>query len=261
MRSKITNQQFDAEIVRVAEVADRARDLALQSVERVRRFAGGAAVREMARLAARDGAEAPATVARAANMLAQGRTITRLREDLQTVQIGKRVKPDTIVLGKIVTSTGRPAKGMRVVVATDTGKAVGEALVDAAGLFAIDRPRAEFDKLVDGARALVVAVQDSAGKTLFKTSVAVRKTGAIVINVDLGSGGPVRPDPEPDPKPDPKPRELSDIRGLGEARITRLAEAGIKTVADLAKMEPQALATLLRVSLDQATDFIKQARG
>jgi predicted flap endonuclease-1-like 5' DNA nuclease len=252
MRSKITNQQFDAEVIRVAEVADRARDLALQQVDRIRSFAGGAAVREIARLRARDGADAAETIATAGVMLAKGRALTRLREDRKAARLVTGVKRDTIAIGKIVTKGGRGAAGSRVVLTTDTGRAIGEALVDDTGLFRIDRNRDEFNKLVEGAKALVMVVQDAAGRDVHKTSLPIRKTGAVSVSVDVSArqipGGPVGSS------------ALSDVKGLGAARIARLTDAGILSVEDLAALKPEALAAVLHIGMTQAAALIKQAK-
>lgn len=254
MRSKVTSQQFDAEVVKLAEVADRARDLALQKVARMRRFRGAAAVREMARLRARDGPEAATTIGEASKMLGRARTLTRLREDLKTVALGTRVKRDrTLVFGKLVARGGRPATGTRVAVTTDTGRAVGEAVADDAGLFMVKRPR-DFDRLVEGARALVVVVRDATGRELHKSSMPVR--GTVVLTLDLSK----RESAPRHPGGPPASPGLLDIRGLGEARIARLTESGIRDVADLTRMNPDDLASLLRVSATQARDLIRQAR-
>ena len=201
MRSKLTNRQFDAEIGRIAEVADRARDLALQRVDRIRSFAGGGAVREIARLRARDGAEAPDTIAAAAGMLARGRALTRLRDERKAARLVTTVKPDTILVGRIVTKGGRGAAGFRVILTTDTGRAIGEALVDDVGLFRIDRNRDEFNKLVEGARGLVVVVHDPAGRDVHKSTIPIRRTGAISMSVDLSARvEPTEPPPSPPAK-------------------------------------------------------------
>lgn len=255
MRSTITNREFDAEIVRVAEVADRARDLALHKAERVKRFLGATALRETARLRARDGADASAVIARASNTLAQSRTITRLREDLHILSLNRRVNRDTIVLGKVVAAAGRPAKGARVVVTTDTGREIGDAVVDEAGGFILDVPREKFDKLVEGARTLLVVVQDPGDRELARRFVPVRKRGSVVLTIDVSARRPT-----PSPEPAPPVVGLSDISGLGPARIARLNEAGINTAADLIRTPADDLARLLRVSEAQAGALVEEAK-
>jgi predicted flap endonuclease-1-like 5' DNA nuclease len=256
MRGTITNDQFDAEFLKVTDVADRARNLALQKIERIRQFAGAAAVREIARVRARDGANAATTVAAASNLLVEARTFTRLREELKAVSLGGRLKQDsTIAAGQIV-SRGRPAVGVRVGITTDTGKPVAEAVTDEAGLFVVERDRAEFERITAGAAALVIVLRDAAGRTVDKRTTPIRQRGAVVLTIDLST---VRPTP---PERSVSAREgLSGIHGLGQARLAKLAAAGITSVADLARMKRDELAETLGINAAAAADILKQAKA
>jgi hypothetical protein len=265
MRSKVTHEQFDAEVERVARTADRARDLALQKAERVRQARGAAAVRELARLRARDGTDAEATVGEAARVLGQARGLAQLREEVKATSLGGRVTPDrTLALGRVISAVRQPTSGLRVLLSADGRRPVAEATVDETGMFVVEGSRDEFKRLLEGAQALVITVRDAAGNEVHKTSVPVRTAGVLLINLEIGGKpgepGPA-PTPEPTPGPGPRPApSLADIRGLGDARIARLKEAGVREVADLARMTPDKLVSLLRVSAAQAEDFIGQAK-
>jgi hypothetical protein len=255
MRGTITNDQFDAEMVKVTDVADRARNVALQKIERIKKFAGGAAVREIARVRARDGANAATTVAAASNVLVEARTFTRLREDLKAVSLAGRLKDDSTIAAGQILSRGRPATGVRVGITTDTGKAVAEAVTDEAGLFVVQRDRAEFERLVAGAGALVIVLRDAAGRVVDKLTTPIRQRGAIVLTMDLSARG------APPPNRAVSPSEgLSGIRGLGQARLSKLAAAGITTVGDLARMKRDDLAATLGINAAAAADILKQAK-
>lgn len=260
MRSKVTDELFDREVEGLARAADRARDVALQRADRMSQARGAAAVRELARLRARDGTDATATLSEAARLLLQARGLTRLREEVRTVSLATRVKPErTLAVGRVAATDRRVTTGLRVVITADGQRPVGEAVVDEAGMFVVEGSREEFKRVVEGARALVVSVRDAAGSEVLRTSIAVRTTGVLLFNLEIGST-PGVPEPTPDPgRPVPAPG-LADIRGLGAARIARLNEAGVKEVSALARMKADELAALLRVSPAQAEDFIGQAR-
>ena len=57
-----------------------------------------------------------------------------------------------------------------------------------------------------------------------------------------------------------RPTSLDAITGIGERRATLLRDAGIADVATLANAAPERIAELLRLSLDQAGELIKEAR-
>jgi hypothetical protein len=258
MRGTITNEQFDGEISKVTDVVDRARNVALQKIERIKRFAGGAALREIARVRAGDGANAATTVADAANVLVEARTFMRLREDLKAVSLGGPLKRDSTIAAGQIFLRGRPAAGVRVSVTTDTGKPVGEGLADDAGLFVVERDRAEFTRIIEGARALVIVMYDAAGRTVDKLTTPIRQRGAIVLTKDLSVRGTP---PPPRERPDSSATEgLAGVRGLGPARLSKLAAAGITTVAELARMKRDDLAHLLGINPSAATSILKQAK-
>ncbi len=264
MARTITNQEFDKEVQRIASTADRARDLALQRVERMRELAGGGAVRELARRRTRDGTEAIGTIEAATRLLGQTRTITRLREDRKRLgsQDGGEAD-DTIVAGQI-TDRRRPLAGATVVFTIDRDRVVGEATVDASGAFTFKRPREEFTRMVAGSRSLAIVVRDAAGREVFNTTAAIRASGAIVLNIDV-SDRPAPPVAPPGPSNDTpeSPRAsvgLDDIKGLGPARLSRLAEAGIADAEAVARQDPGELARVLRVNRQQATEIIAAAR-
>ena len=264
MARTITNEQFDAEIQRLVPTTDRARDVALQRVERMRKIAGGAAVRELARRRAREGVDAVVTTDAASRMLAQSRSIVRLRADLK---IGRPVDPATadnqIATGRIM-SAGRALPGARLVFATENGQTVGEAITDKSGSFVFERSRAEFTRLVAGSRSLGVVITDATGRDVFKTTVAIPKTGAMVINVDVASTGPAAPvDPRlttPVVTPTRTAPAIEGIKGLGKARIAKLADAGVHDAGAVAELDPGELAKVLGTNPQQAAEIIAEAK-
>ena len=258
MRSKLTNRQFDAEIVNLPRLMDRAREVALRDVDRIRRARGAAASREVARVRAQDGAEADGTVAMADVMLEGARTLTQLRHETALLAFGGRIVPQrTIAVGKVMSTKGVRFADLVVVLTTDGGKLVGEARVDAQGAFLVEGSRDEFVRLVDGARAIVASVRDAAGGERVRVSVGVRTNSPLVFVIDL-DGAAASTDPEP--QPDPPRKSLSDIRGLATERIALLAQIGITDVRALAAADAGIVARALRVSAAQAADFIAQAR-
>lgn len=270
MARTITNEQFDTEIQRLVSTTDRARDVALQRVERMRKIAGGAAVRELARRRAREGVDAVVTTDAASRMLAQSRSIVRLRADLKIgVPAGPATPDNQIASGRIM-SAGRALPGARLVFATESGQTVGEAITDRSGSFVFERSRAEFTRLVAGSRSLAVIITDAAGRDVFKTTVAIPKSGAIVINVDVASTGPAAPvdprlttpvvTPVVTPTPPRTAPAIEGIKGLGKARIAKLADAGVHDAGAVAELEPGELAKVLGTNHQQAAEIIAQAK-
>jgi hypothetical protein len=268
MARTITNEQFDTEIQRLVPTTDRARDVALQRVERMRKIAGGAAVRELARRRARDGVDAVVTADAASRMLAQSRSIVRLRADLK---IGRPADPATsdnqIATGRIVNG-GRALPGARLVFTTEGGQTAGEAITDRSGSFVFERSREEFTRLVAGSRSLAVVITDAAGRDVFKTTMAIPKSGAMVINVDVASTGPAAPvDPRlttpvvtPVVAPTRTAPAIEGIKGLGKARIAKLADAGVHDAGAVAELDPGELAKVLGTNPQQAAEIIAEAK-
>jgi predicted flap endonuclease-1-like 5' DNA nuclease len=267
MARTITKQQFDKEIQKIPQTTDRARDLALQRMERIRKFAGGAAVREMARRRARDGADAVETTQAATRMISQSRSITRLREDLKGATKEDPAQPDTIAVGRIMQS-GRPFGGATVVFSTESGQAVGEAVTDRSGAFTFQRSREEFKKLVEGARSLIVVIRDANRRDVHKTMAAIPPSFPMTLNIDVAAERPVTPTdtgvtPVRTTTMPAAPHgtvALDEIKGLGPARTAKLTAAGIYDSEAVAAHDPAALAKILGVNRKQAAQIVAEAK-
>jgi hypothetical protein len=258
--ARVLTAQIDAELLKVAGIADRARDLALRNVDRIKRVRGAAAVRELGRVRARDGEDSASGREVASLMLRQVQGLARLREELQATKIVSRATPDTVVLGTIVGADGRPAAGALVRLTTDTDKPIGEAVTDDAGAYIVERPREELRKLSEGAKSLVIVVRDPSGRELHTKQLPIPTSESIVMRLDLSSRV-IRRTPATSRSAGPVAGAvLKDIRGLAEGRIKLLAKAGITQPSHLAHADAQEIASLLRVSRETAEEFIEEAR-
>lgn len=66
------------------------------------------------------------------------------------------------------------------------------------------------------------------------------------------------PEPTPDP-PTPPDGSITDIPGIGPVYATRLASAGINSIADLARSEPEVVADAAKVPRPRAESWIESA--
>ena len=69
--------------------------------------------------------------------------------------------------------------------------------------------------------------------------------------------------PRPAPPPTPESRsddDVTQINGIGKAYASRLAEHGVTTVADLARVEPAAMASALGLGESTVAGWVEQAR-
>ena len=59
-----------------------------------------------------------------------------------------------------------------------------------------------------------------------------------------------------------KASRITRIKGIGEARAQKLADAGITSIRKLAALEPEEMQRILKaISLAQASQFIEEAKS
>jgi hypothetical protein len=86
----------------------------------------------------------------------------------------------------------------------------------------------------------------------------------MVINVDVASTGPTAPvDPRlttPVVTPTRTAPAIEGIKGLGKARIAKLADAGVHDAGAVAELDPGKLAKVLGTNPQQAAEIIAEAK-
>src|SRR5438132_3451642 len=131
MRSNLSQRQVESEMTALIRVLDQARRLGIQNAEALIRTRGIANVRELARIRARDGADAVNTLDQAATLLVGGARAAQIQSDLLANDFASSLKPEqTSVLGRVLDERGLPAAGYRLRVLTDNGAAVADTKVD-----------------------------------------------------------------------------------------------------------------------------------
>jgi hypothetical protein len=262
MRNKITLDQFTDEIGQITNTLEQTRTVGLGQADRLVRARGRASAREVARLRARDGAEEASTLASAAALIVSADKSAQFSRDIRAAGLLRRVSPEnTIALGRVVLQRGQPRKGLNVTMVVPDGPMIAKGNVDSSGLYVLRIEREKFNRLVADAKSLSLSLNEAGGTALRRAVVPlpVRSTEILVVHFDVTgrSGKPASPTRGPAPT---VPAGLRDVQGIGPARIARLRAAGITELADLAEARGADLAGVLGVSLDQAEDFVRQAR-
>jgi hypothetical protein len=255
MRNTITPEEFEAEMRNFVPVLDQGRRIGLQKAERLHLLRGIANTRELARMKARDKSEVDSTLEQAEVTVSSVAAFTQLQSDLRAADFLAKLKPEQIsALGRIVTENALPAAGFQLRVLADSGALIAEASVDKSGIFAIKMTRVEFDKRADKTTKLTITIFNPAGALEHRAQFPHQPGPAVMLwNFDLS----VRNRPQP---PRTVTVTVADVKGVGQSRVSKLAEAGITEVAHLARQPPEKLAKLLKISADQAEEIIRNAK-
>jgi predicted flap endonuclease-1-like 5' DNA nuclease len=259
-RKKLSQDEFASQAGNLAKVLDRVRDLGFADVARVERARGAGLVRELARKKARTGAQTPEARAEAIRVSAQVERNTRVAAVRRTIDIGRDPNSDLRkVTGRVLDARGRPAAGIKVAVSKDAAlrRPLETDLTDRSGTYLIETTRSKFAAYFRDAEEFVVTVLSKTGKPLreVRRSISAKDAPIRVVNFSLALQKPVPIDPDR-----PTPITLSDVSGLGPARVKKLQNAGIKTVVNLVRLTPAQLAEIIGVSVANATKILKAAR-
>jgi hypothetical protein len=249
------NEEFERDPAKLIAALDRTRRHALQRAERFAAVRGAAQAREVARVAAAHPDGSPEVVERSAALLGHAVVVENLRDELEAGDLVRSVKPGTaFAVGRVVGAAGRRPPGLKVVVTTNKNVEVAGAGVERSGAFVIKPLGREQQALVAQSAGLVFTLADKAGKEIHRASVeSPGATGRmLVVTIDVGpvigtrfGPGILRPD---------------IIPKLGEDRVARLREAGIRDVAGLAGATGAEISRLLDISSREAGGIVRRAK-